>query len=209
LAEMPGISGNAPRRYGAGGAAGPYPQADEIADSAARVKGKLKLSRLDGVGHSYGGGVLNHVVRYRPDVFERIAMLESGLSFAYMTDCFPFIYEPCSWGRIGRLLLRGEMTQVMMAFVFGETWHQYVLKRCLSPWEWTTPEARLNGNALVMVAERDLLMDGRGIASWLAEEFPSVTVKTQDGEHAWLNFPWRAGRSADMIVEFLDRSITH
>lgn len=206
IAEMPGMSGLEPRDYGAMRTT-PFPRADELAESAERLKARVGLQYLDAVGHSYGAIVITYVTKYAPTVFERVVILES-VPFFYMTTIFwPLVFEQYSLPSILGNLLKGRLMHSMTCLALGELWHQHVIRQTVWFMEylrWTKEEQLFDSATAAAYASRDHVACP-DTAVWLSQEHPQVKVHTYSGLHGQIILPHNCRRTAEMVLDLLSQ----
>lgn len=209
VAEMPGISGLPPRDYTKMRTT-PFPRADELAQSAANLKARLRIQHLDAIGHSFGCLVISYVNKYAPDVFDRILIFESQVFFFENTCFWQLIFKRYSLLTIFDYLVRGEVMNAMSCFALGEVWHQHVMRHAVWFMEflrWSEHEVRSDSKTTAMFARRDHVVP-IGIVQWLAQEHPDIKVQTYEGFHGQSLLPHNCNRTVDLILDLLMNQVT-
>jgi len=204
LVELPGISGQPMRDY-VKLKTTPFPRADEIADSFARAKDRVGVP-LDAVGHSYGGGILMYLKKYRPDVIDRTVLLEASVFFYNVTCWVPLLHRRVSLYESLRNCMRGQVIPGLRALLLSEPWQQHVI-RATGHWyelcHWGKEQSGDDIDTLVVLAEKDDLVDP-GTEKWLAREHPEMTVLTHAWPHGGILLPWKVHWTVNSIVQFLE-----
>ena len=186
ILEPPGVSGLPPRDMQAASATtSAYPTAAEFADAVVRmISTTLHGARtVDAVGHSYGGMILSYVELYHPEVLNRVAYLDCPLFFVHTTCFWPILFTPITYRRIAALLATGAVREAISLFVYGELWHQHVIRHCTWLCEYCSREVDMNTGErhLVVLSQEDTVVDSPAIAEYLAHHFPRVSTHCIEG----------------------------
>lgn len=199
LGDLPVLGGSEPRSVGT-----PFPRAEEIATSIEHMKEVHAIRTLNACGHSLGGIMLSAIMKYKPDLFTRVAFVESPVFFFRSTDGWPFIFRPHSITSFLDRVRRLEFRDLAGDIFLSDPWQQHVIHHGLWFFEYCSFEQDLNENTLVVLGERDRLASIK-LRDWLAAEHPSVQVETHTGDHGDIVLPQNVQWFVEKLVHFCAR----
>lgn len=199
LGDLPILGGSEPRSVGT-----PWPRAEEIAHAIERVKEMHSIRTLHGCAHSLGGCVMSSVKQIKPDLFTRVAYVESPVVFFRATDGWPYIFHRHSITSFFVRAYRCEFVDLMGDIFLCDPWQQHVINHGVWWMEFCGMEQDLNENVFFILGEKDRLVCG-GIKEWLAAEYPKVQVATHGGEHGGIALPQNVQWFVEKLMRFYGR----
>lgn len=125
VAESPGISGHPFRRRSHGRS--PYPGADETVSALARMRSKLRLGRLDAIGHSYGGLILSCVDNIEPDLFSKVIFWDSPCLLTQANLFWPDLQKRPRLRDLVSYWMNREWVKIFTWWIFNDLNHQHVV----------------------------------------------------------------------------------